>query len=103
MYIEDCFKPQPKPEGLALDIEFSVRKIQLAGHGERHAVYQRRVGTVFVGSEAEAREYVKQARAKQAVKRAEAELAKPSAFKRTVQQALPVGLGLFLSGKVRVL
>ena len=72
-YIEDCFKPQPKPEGLPLDIEFSTRRLASG----KFAVYQRRVGCVFIGPvESDCAAYIRDARARKAVKQAEKDIGK---------------------------
>jgi len=67
MYIEDYLKHQQKPESDPSDVEFSTRRLASG----KHAVYQRRVGCVFVGQESDCAAYIRQARAKKALKETE--------------------------------
>ena len=80
MFIEDYIKQQQNPpvkEGLSMEVEYSIGPLKIAGHRERYSVTQQRVGTVFIGNEAECIEYVRQKRVLQAVKQDEKALATP--------------------------
>jgi hypothetical protein len=79
-FIEEYIKQQQNPpvkEGLSMEVEYSIGPLKVAGHCERYSVTQRRVGTVFIGTLAECTLYVRQQRAKQALKLAEQELKSP--------------------------
>lgn len=60
MYIEDI-----KTSRIAL--EFEIKYL----NDVKHYVHQNKVGTVFVGSSDQCREYIKQRRAKKAIQEAE--------------------------------
>jgi hypothetical protein len=69
MYIEDYIELKrnpPKREGAPLDVEYTV-----LSRGNKAEVFQRKVGTVFIGPESECRQYISQQRTKQAIKKAE--------------------------------
>ena len=70
MYIEELLGRynEVKPEGDPLDVEFSTRRLASG----KFAVYQRRVGCVFIGPvESDCAAYIRDARARKAVKQAE--------------------------------
>ena len=71
MFIEDFItRPKnPKPVGLTLDVEFSIRKYQRVP--EKREVFQTRTGVVFIGSPLECVEYIKQVRVRRALRTAE--------------------------------
>ena len=63
MYIEDYMSAKTR----VLPLEFEIMV-----HGEnKHRVIQQKAGTVFIGSIDECRDYIKQRRAKKALKEAE--------------------------------
>lgn len=69
MFIEDFIalkKNPPKIEGRVLDVEYTTMPL-----GDRFRVNQKRVGTVFVGSQSECADYIKQSRTKQAIRTSE--------------------------------
>jgi hypothetical protein len=72
MFIEDFIalkKNPPIPSGMPLDVEYTIR--QHPWVATKREVFQRRAGVVFIGTQSEAMEYIKQARTKQAIKTAE--------------------------------
>jgi len=73
MFIEDFIaeskKKNPKPVGMALDVEFTIRQHPWVP-GKRE-VFQTRVGVVFIGSPFECVEYIKQVRVRRALRVAE--------------------------------
>ena len=77
MYIEELLgrgmTAPLTPEGATLDIEFSTRRLASG----KFAVYQRRVGCVFIGpTESDCAAYIRDARARKAVKQAEKDIGK---------------------------
>ncbi len=75
MYIEELLGRynEVKPEGDPLDVEFSTRRLASG----KFAVYQRRVGCVFIGpTESDCATYIRGARAKKALKQAEKDIGK---------------------------
>jgi hypothetical protein len=77
MYIEELLgrgmTAPLTPEGATLDIEFSTRRLASG----KFAVYQRRVGCVFIGpAESDCAAYIRDARARKAVKQAEKDIGK---------------------------
>ena len=61
------------PEGYPLDVEFSTRRLASG----KFAVYQRRDGCVFIGPvESDCAAYIRDARARKAVKQAEKDIGK---------------------------
>ena len=75
MYIEELLgrgmTAPLTPEGATLDIEFSTRRLASG----KFAVYQRRVGCVFIGpTESDCGTYIRGARAKKALKQAEKDI-----------------------------
>ena len=75
MYIEELLGRynEVKPEGDPLDVEFSTRRLASG----KFAVYQRRVGCVFIGPvESDCAAYIRDARARKAVKQAEKDIGK---------------------------
>ena len=79
MYIEELLgrgmTAPLTPEGYPLDVEFSTRRLASG----KFAVYQRRVGCVFIGPvESDCAAYIRDARARKAVKQAEKDIGKVS-------------------------
>ena len=77
MYIEELLgrgmTAPLTPEGYPLDVEFSTRRLASG----KFAVYQRRVGCVFSGPvESDCAAYIRDARARKAVKQAEKDIGK---------------------------
>lgn len=77
MYIEELLgrgmTAPLTPEGYPLDVEFSTRRLASG----KFAVYQRRVGCVFIGPvESDCAAYIRDARARKAVKQAEKDIGK---------------------------
>ena len=77
MYIEELLgrgmTAPLTPEGATLDIEFSTRRLASG----KFAVYQRRVGCDFIGpTESDCGTYIRDARARKAVKQAEKDIGK---------------------------
>jgi hypothetical protein len=79
-FIEDYIKQQQNPpvkEGLDLDVEYRIQQLQVGSPHTKSAVVQRRAGTVFIGTLEECTRYIRQQRAKEAIKQAEKSLATP--------------------------
>jgi hypothetical protein len=71
-FIADRKKPIVKPVGLVLEVGYVIKPV--LNRDDIHEVIHSKAGTVFVGSRGECTGFVKQARAKQAIKVAERDL-----------------------------